>query len=117
MNDQDNWRQYAKEGENAQQCIERHRSEQDALLTLLSKARMELGRAYRCVQGMHHALSEGAAFSSEAYHAPTIGAAKRFVFEGAIDGSEYFTGKHVSVLHAALALPESTPTQAAQGGE
>lgn len=31
----DNWQQYAKPGETAQQCIERHRAEQDALLTLL----------------------------------------------------------------------------------
>jgi hypothetical protein len=34
----DNWRQYAKDGENAQQCIERHRKEHDALLTLLKNA-------------------------------------------------------------------------------
>jgi hypothetical protein len=30
----DNWQQYAKEGETAQACIERHRAEQDALLKL-----------------------------------------------------------------------------------
>lgn len=35
----DNWQQYAKEGETAQQVIERHRGEQDALLKLLAKAR------------------------------------------------------------------------------
>lgn len=35
----DNWQQYAQDGENAQQCIERHRKEQDALLTLLANAR------------------------------------------------------------------------------
>lgn len=34
----DNWQQYAKPGETAQQCIERHRSEQDALLGLLKQA-------------------------------------------------------------------------------
>ena len=36
---EDNWRQYAKDGENAQQCIERQRKEQDALLTLLKNSR------------------------------------------------------------------------------
>jgi len=34
----DNWQQYAKEGETAQQCIERHRAEQDALLKLYGRA-------------------------------------------------------------------------------
>lgn len=37
----DNWQQYAKPGETAQQCIERHRAEQDALMTLLAQARAE----------------------------------------------------------------------------
>ncbi|WP_457425607.1 hypothetical protein [Roseateles sp. P5_E7] len=35
----DSWQQYAKEGESAQQCIERHRSEQDSLMRLLAQAR------------------------------------------------------------------------------
>lgn len=35
----DNWQQYAKDGENAQQCIERHRKERDILLELLKTAR------------------------------------------------------------------------------
>jgi hypothetical protein len=38
----DNWQQYAKDGETAQRCIERHRSEQDALLNLLSKEKARL---------------------------------------------------------------------------
>jgi hypothetical protein len=38
----DNWQQYAKEGETAQACIERHRREQDALLKLLAQARTPL---------------------------------------------------------------------------
>lgn len=67
----------------------------------------ELGRAYRCIQGMHNALARGIHFSAEAYHSPTIGAAKRYVFEGALDGSDYFIGKPVEVLHAALALPNA----------
>lgn len=38
----DNWRQYAREGETAQACIERHRLEQDSLLKLLAQAREPL---------------------------------------------------------------------------
>jgi len=102
----DNWQQYATEREDtAQQVIERHRKEHESLLRLLAQARKEQERAYRCIQGMHNALALGISFSAEAYHAPTIGAAKRYVFEGALDGSDYFIGKPVDVLHAALALP------------
>ena len=103
----DNWRQYATEREDtAQQVIERHRREHESLLRLLAQARTEQGRAYRCIQGMHNALTLGISFAAEAYHAPTIGAAKRFVFENALDGSDYFMGKPVDVLHAALKLPD-----------
>lgn len=35
----DNWPQYAKPGETAQACIERHRAEQDSLMRLLAQAR------------------------------------------------------------------------------
>ena len=102
----DNWRQYATERENtAQQVVERHRQEHDSLLRLLANARKEQEHAYRCIQGMYHALTTETLFN-QGYHAPTIGAAKRVVFEGALDGSEYFIGKPVDVLHAALALPE-----------
>ena len=41
----DNWQQYAKDGETAQAVIERHRGEQDALLTLLAKARQQASPA------------------------------------------------------------------------
>lgn len=71
---------------------------------------LELQRAYRCIQGMHNALTTGADFH-EAYHAPTIAAAKRSVFEDALDGSDYFVGKPVEVLYTALRLP------CAEGGE
>lgn len=37
----DDWRQYAKDGETAQACIERHRREQDGLMKLLAHARGE----------------------------------------------------------------------------
>lgn len=101
------WHQYAKEGETAQDCIERHRKEQDALMTLLANSRVELGRAYRCIQSMHNALNAAQLdFPASGYHAPIIGAAKRFIFEGELDGSDYFIGKSVEVLHAALRLPE-----------
>lgn len=104
----DNWQQYAKGGETAQQCIERHRGEHDSLLTLLSASRAELGRAYRCIQAMHNALTAMQAdIPGNGYHSPTIAAAKRFVWEGAIDGTDYFVGKPVAVLHAALALPKT----------
>lgn len=64
----------------------------------------ELGRAYRCIQGMHHALKTGGDFA-DGYHALTVAAAKRFVYEGALDGSEYFIGKPPEVLNEALKLP------------
>jgi len=72
----------------------------------------DLQRAYRCIQGMHNALTSGKPFTAEAYHAPTIAAAKRFVWEGALDGVRYFTGKPVEVLHDALALPEPMHNEA-----
>lgn len=103
----DNWKQYATEREDtAQQVIERHRKEHDSLLRLLAQARTEQERAYRCIQGMHNALHKGIPFD-EGYHSLTLGAAKRYVFEGALDGSDYFVGKKVEVLHAALALPNT----------
>ena len=104
----DNWKQYATEREDtAQQVIERHRKEHESLLRLLAQARTELGRAYRCIQGMHNAMQKDPASFPEGYHAPPIGAAKRYVFEDALDGSDYFIGKPVDVLHAALALPKT----------
>lgn len=112
------WQQYAKEGETAQACIERHRREHESLLRLLAQARGEQERAYRCIQGMHNAMNKGTPFD-EGYHSLTLGAAKRFVFEGALDGSDYFVGKKVEVLHAALALPalvQAPATAPAQGG-
>lgn len=66
---------------------------------------IELERAYRCIQGMHHAMRHvHADFPANGYHALTIGAAKRFVYEDHLDGSRYFEGKHVSVLYEALRL-------------
>lgn len=66
--------------------------------------KLELERAYRCIQGMHHSMRVKEEFPA-GYHALTIAAAKRYVFEGALDGSDYFIGKHNSVLQDALNLP------------
>lgn len=67
----------------------------------LERLKTELGRAYRAVHGLHNAHKAGTEHAL-AYHSPTIGAAARFVREGSLDGSEYFIGKPVEVLHAAL---------------
>jgi hypothetical protein len=65
----------------------------------------ELGRAYRCIRGFWTVTKKGESVTDKtmlAYHSPTIAAACRFVADGALDGSEYFIGKHVSVMHEAL---------------
>lgn len=67
--------------------------------------KIELERAYRALRGLYHFAAKGE-LPTEAvlgYHAPTIGAAVRFVKTGELDGSEYFIGKHYSVLQEALA--------------
>lgn len=68
--------------------------------------RRELERAYRCITGLHTAARDGKLPEVDvlAYQSPVIGAARRFVIEGKLDGAEYFEGKHVSVLHDALKL-------------
>lgn len=70
----------------------------------LEHLRTELGRAYRALHAFYFAHRAGNMLNDTAvmYHCPTIGAAARFVHEGALDGSEYFIGKKVDVLHAAL---------------
>ncbi len=71
----------------------------------MERLRTELGRAYRALHAFAFAYREGKMLNDTAamYHSPTIGAASRFVHEGALDGSEYFIGKSVDVLHAAMA--------------
>ena len=85
-----------------------HKQEQEVQkVDEVASLKTELGRAYRCIMGMHTALkAANVEFGSSGYHTPTIGAAKRFVWEGELDGSNYFIGKPVEVLHAALRLPE-----------
>lgn len=67
----------------------------------------ELGRAYRAVHGFYNAHRDGKPPSDAmvGYHTPTIAAAARFVREGSLEGTNYFIGKHVSVLHEALGVP------------
>jgi hypothetical protein len=80
-----------------------------AAIAAREQLRVELGRAYRAIRGMYtaHVAGEKIPQSTLAYHSPTIAAAIRFVDEGAMDGSEYFVGKPVDVLHAALKLAEA----------
>jgi hypothetical protein len=68
------------------------------------RLKVELGRAYRAVRGLYSCVVKGKIPDQTmlAYHQPTIGAAIRFVEEGSIEGTEYFIGKHISVLHAVI---------------
>ena len=59
-NYEDNWQQYAKPGETAQQCIERHRSEQDALMKLYATPRKPLTR-----DQVDDLLSDGLGFENK----------------------------------------------------
>lgn len=78
--------------------------EHRAYLKGRNEARAELERAYRALHGFYHAHRQGKLLDKTtlAYHSPTIGAAARFIHEGSLDGSAYFEGKPVSVLHDAL---------------
>lgn len=69
-----------------------------------TQLREELERAYRCICGFHTAHRKGALLDKTTftYHSPTIGAARRFVIQGALDGSRYFIGKKIEALHGAL---------------
>lgn len=69
-----------------------------------SEMKIELQRAYRCIQGLHNAVETGKT-QHLTYHQMTIAAAKRFVFEDAMYGSNYFINKPVEVLHKAMQLP------------
>ena len=72
---------------------------------------LELGRAYRALRGFYGKAIKGELPDKTmlAYHSPVIAAALRFVHEGALDGAQYFIGKHVSVMHEALNLAASEP--------
>jgi len=67
-------------------------------------ANTELERAYRAISGFYTAAQNGTVPDKTmlAYHSPTIAAACRFVKTGELDGSDYFIGKPVEVLHEAL---------------
>jgi hypothetical protein len=64
----------------------------------------ELGRAYRCIVGFYTAHFRGESLDRTAlvYQCTVIGAAQRFVFDGELDGSNYFEGKSLDVLRDAL---------------
>jgi hypothetical protein len=70
----------------------------------LEHLRTELERAYRALAAYTNAHDRGETLPAHAaaYHSTTEAAAKRFVNHGSLDGSEYFIGKSVDVLHAAL---------------
>jgi len=70
----------------------------------LEHLRTELERAYRALAAYTNARDRGEPLPDHAvaYHSLTEAAAKQFVNSGALDGSEYFIGKSVDVLHAAL---------------
>jgi hypothetical protein len=70
----------------------------------LERLEEELGRAYRCIRGFYSFVQRDVSpdRSFLAYQSPTIGAAIRFVSEGALDGAAYFEGKPIDVLQAAL---------------
>lgn len=72
--------------------------------TETEKLKTELERAYRAIRGFYTAYQNGTPSDRAvvAYHSPTIAAACRFVKTGELDGSEYFIGKPVEVLHEAL---------------
>jgi hypothetical protein len=73
----------------------------------MTKAEMkvELERAYRALRGLGGKALKGELPDRTmlAYHSPSIAAAIRFVDTGELEGSEYFIGKHFSVLHETLA--------------
>jgi hypothetical protein len=70
----------------------------------IERLRTELGRAYRALHAYTHAhrLGKPLADAAVGYHSLTEAAAMRFKNHGALDGSEYFIGKSVDTLHAAL---------------
>lgn len=65
----------------------------------------ELERAYRAISGLYTWHKETGKPNAPliGYHSMTIAAARRFVKDGALDGSDYFEGKPVEVLQRALA--------------
>ena len=75
-------------------------------VSTMTKAQLktELERAYRALHAFRLAHIRGKQLPDHAlaYHSPTIAAAARWVNEQKLDGSEYFIGKHVSILQAAL---------------
>jgi len=66
--------------------------------------KQELERAYRALFAYAKAIArkEPLGEAACAYHSLTIAAAVRFVLDSELDGSGYFEGKHVEILHETL---------------
>lgn len=64
----------------------------------------ELGRAWRALHVYAATARTGVqpTDATRAYHEITVAAAKRFVLDGVFDGTAYFIGKPVEVLHDTL---------------
>ena len=64
----------------------------------------ELGRAWRALHVYARTAKTGVqpTDATRAYHELTVAAAKRFVLDGAFEGTAYFVGKPVEVLHETL---------------
>lgn len=73
----------------------------------INRLNSELDKAWRCIVGLHNKMSDLDKLGAMGmYHSPTVAAARRHVYEGKSDGAEYFIGKPVDILHAALKLGE-----------
>lgn len=73
----------------------------------ITRLEKELRRAYRCIVGFYQSRRRGELLSDTAvsYHCMTIAAAKRsHLGNGSLEGADYFVGKPVEELHAALSL-------------
>ena len=75
----------------------------------IERLEKELGRAYRALQAFYRCIVSGRTPDDTmlAYHSPAVGAAIRYVDEEAMDGADYFVGKHISELHEVLGRARS----------
>jgi hypothetical protein len=85
-------------------CGEHRPNDEDETAEVTARLTKELERAYRALTGL-----SGAALDKElpdqtmwAYHSLVIAAARRFVFEGELDGAAWFEGQHYEVMQEFL---------------
>ena len=66
----------------------------------------ELRRAYRAISGFYSKFRDNNLMTPVmlSYHSPTIGAARRYIKEGSLEGAAYFDGKSVDVLREAMGI-------------